>query len=109
MGHCCDELDHIVLGEDCKNIWNFELEKPSSTHSSMVCSMGSWKIRILRNVDNGGLACEEGSDDSFRPIYVIHLRIWHSWLAGAEGAVVINKSSATLKESLDFDDTMDAG
>lgn len=75
VGYFCDVPGHIVLGEGCKNIWNFELEKPASTHSMMGSPVESWKIQ---NVDNGGLAREvlEARNNSFRSIHVIYLRIY---------------------------------
>lgn len=89
---------------------NFSLEKLLSVKSSVGRSVGAWKIKSERNVDNRGAACEvlEGSRHSASVACVIfewraaevklflYWYNWH-WSDGAEKSVVIKKRSAALK------------
>jgi hypothetical protein len=38
------------MGEDCRSIWNFDLEKPLSVPNLMGCSVGAWRISELREI-----------------------------------------------------------
>ena len=46
-GYCCDRPDH-VLGSIVEGFCNFGLEELLSVKSSVECSLGMWKTRMLR-------------------------------------------------------------
>jgi hypothetical protein len=50
VGYSCDRPDHVVFGRIVEELWKFELEKPLNVQCLLSCSVGTWKMRILRYV-----------------------------------------------------------
>jgi hypothetical protein len=49
MGFCCNSPGHVFRGT-VKGLWNFGLEESLDVKSAVGCSVGAWKIRMLRAV-----------------------------------------------------------
>lgn len=103
MGHCCDRLD-CVFERTVKGLWDFGWETSLNAESSVNCSAGTWKIRLLKVVqmlEAGFVKFPREAKNSTRTFV---WRIYGVWSNGA----VINKRPELLKWTLRLAETIDA-